>query len=177
MIGSLMMGVSLPAASFRSMRSNSTSMVMSVGLLMTTPSTPFSLCSQTYTTVPPKTGSCMAGIAIRKWLARFKVEEPVAAGSPTPCIKRCPGRVWSILLFFIRDALSVGLLASLAYPAIVRLAQAAAHVGRRESCCQALFLLCYKLMINSLCRQSIAMPIVKLIAQSRSHIKHREHTR
>jgi hypothetical protein len=41
-------------------------MVMSVGLLITTPSTPFSLCSQTYTTVPPKTGSCMDGIAIRK---------------------------------------------------------------------------------------------------------------
>ena len=36
-----------PGASFRSTRSNRTSIVMSVGLLMTTPSTPFSLCSQT----------------------------------------------------------------------------------------------------------------------------------
>ncbi|VXC53934.1 hypothetical protein MASSI9I_70455 [Massilia sp. 9I] len=55
--------------------------------------------------MPPKIGSWIEGIAIRKWLARFSPEE---AGLMLPSVSSCSGgmpgigRVLPTLLFFIR---------------------------------------------------------------------------
>src|SRR5690606_30892750 len=53
------------------MRSNSVARSRSVGRLITRPRAPFGPCSARKTTAPPKFGSAISGMAIRKWLARL----------------------------------------------------------------------------------------------------------
>ena len=52
------------------LRGKSVFNLMSMGLLMTRPSAPFSVCSHRYTTVPSKVSSAMPGKAMRNWLVR-----------------------------------------------------------------------------------------------------------